>query len=72
MQQKFEQHAQNAGRVKDAADGTLGLGALSSPVWLQYLESSLGLFMLAGGALLLALRIYLTIREIREKRKPQS
>ncbi len=55
--------------VKQAVDGALGASAISAPIWVQYIETGLTVFMLAGGALLLALRLYLTMKEVRQKRK---
>jgi hypothetical protein len=48
---------------KEALDGILGVGAVSSPIWLQYLQTGFGLFMLVGGAVLLALRLAIAWRE---------
>ncbi len=56
-------------QAKNAVDGLIGIGAVASPWWLVYLESGLGLFMLTGGAVLLSFRIYLSILEIRVKRR---
>ncbi|MEE8386484.1 MAG: hypothetical protein V3S01_11265 [Dehalococcoidia bacterium] len=57
-------------QARHAVDAAIGLGAVASPWWLVYLENGLGLFMLAGGAVLLSFRIYLSVLEIRAKRKP--
>jgi hypothetical protein len=43
--------------VQGGIDGALSGVALSSPLWLQYLENLLGITMLVGGVLLLAIRI---------------
>lgn len=51
--------------VKNAIDGTLGVGAVTSPFWINALETGLGLFMLVGGVLLLILRIMIAWREWR-------
>lgn len=50
---------------KEALDGLLGVGAVSSPIWLQYIQTTIGMFMLIGGALLLALRLAIAWREWR-------
>jgi hypothetical protein len=50
---------------KEVMDGILGVGAVSSPIWLQYLQTTVGMFMLIGGALLLALRLAIAWREWR-------
>jgi hypothetical protein len=63
------QAQQSIETVKQAVDGTLGAGAVSAPFWVGYIETGLTMFMLAGGALLLALRLFLTVKEIRKKKK---
>lgn len=57
--------------AKASIDGTLGTVAVSSPIWLQWLENGLGLFMLVGGAALLVLRLAIAWREWRDGRKPR-
>lgn len=52
--------------AKEVLDGSLGLGAITSPIWLQYLQTGIGLFMLFGGAVLLALRLMIAWREWRQ------
>jgi hypothetical protein len=59
---------QNLEHLKQATDAAIGVTAVVSPLWMTYLENGLGLFMLIGGALLLGLRLWLTIREIRERK----
>ncbi len=56
-------------QAKHTIDAAIGIGAVASPWWLVYLENGLGIFMLAGGAVLLSFRIYLSILEIRAKRR---
>ena len=56
-------------QTRHIVDATIGVGAVASPWWLTYLEHGLGLFMLAGGAVLLSFRIYLSVLEIRAKRR---
>jgi hypothetical protein len=50
---------------KEALDGVLGIGAVTSPFWLQAVQTGIGLFMLIGGAILLALRLAIAWREWR-------
>ncbi len=51
-------------------DGSLGATALSSPIWLQWLETYLGAFMLVGGATLIVVRFLIIIRhELKRRRK---
>ncbi len=65
----MNQPQQSIETVKQAVDGVLGASAVSSPLWVGYIETGLTMFMLAGGALLLALRLFLTVKEIRKKAK---
>lgn len=50
-------------------DTPLATSAVTSPLWLQQVEWYIQDFMLFGGAILLAYRLYLMGREILEKRK---
>jgi len=61
--------AQHIEQLKQATDAAIGVSAVVSPIWLTYLENGLGLFMMIGGAILLGLRLWLTIREIKERKK---
>lgn len=54
---------------KEIIDGTLGIGAVTSPIWLQYLQTGIGMFMLLGGAVLLAPRLAIAWREWRHGHK---
>lgn len=54
--------------AKQVADYGLGAGAVTSPIWLQYLQTTIGLFMLIGGAVLLVIRLAISWHELREKR----
>lgn len=47
-------------------DSGLSTVALSSPIWLQWVESSFGLGMLIGGVVLLTLRIIISWREYKK------
>ena len=58
--------------AKTAIDGTLGVGAVTSPFWLNWLETGLGLFMLVGGAVLLILRLLIAWREWRDSKPPKT
>ena len=61
-----EQTVQSA---KAAIDATVGIGAVTSPFWMQALQTGIGVFMLIGGAFLLALRIMIAWREWRGRVK---
>lgn len=51
--------------TKMAIDGTIAVGAVTSPFWMQALQTGVGVFMLLGGAFLLGLRILIAWREWR-------
>ena len=51
---------------KSIFDFGLGGTALSSPMWIQGLESGLGVAMLVGGIVLLTLRIVLSWKEYKK------
>ena len=51
---------------KQALDGAIVAVSLASPWWLQALQQGVGLFMLLGGAVLLALRLAIAWREWRQ------
>lgn len=51
------------------ADAGVGAGAVSAGVWLQIIQNGLGIFMLVGGSVLLSMRLFLTYREIKSKKK---
>jgi len=59
VEQFIEQH-------KTATDVSLGSGAISSPMWWQYLEPTLQAILLIGGVFLLALRLHITFKEWRK------
>lgn len=48
-------------------DFGVGGVALSVPLWLQHLELWAQAFVLVGGAVLLALRLVLAVRELRRR-----
>ena len=57
-------------------DGVLASSALSSPLWLQWVEQEVGLFLLIGGAILLAIRLgyagHKLWTDIRDRKKPKE
>ena len=58
--QAIHQHAEG---LKQAADYTLATTGLTAYWWYQYFEDGTKLFMMVGGAVLLALRIYIAVRD---------
>jgi hypothetical protein len=57
------------GRSTILIDGTAGVGAITAPLWLQEAAVVVQLAVLAGGALLLALRIAIAWRDLRNQRR---
>ena len=55
--------------MKNAIDLSIAGVALSSPTWLTLIETGLGMAALAGGVVLLIIRIALGIREWRKRDK---
>lgn len=49
--------------MKVPIDAAIGGVAASSPLWYQYVETGLGIFMLIGGAVLLCLRLAIAWRD---------
>jgi len=47
-------------------DTTLAGMAISTPVWVEYTQTYVGLLVLVGGAALLAVRLVLALREWRK------
>lgn len=58
--------------TKAIVDGSIVLGAMSAPLWLQVVEQGLGLFMLVGGAGLLVGRLILLRRELKAAKSKQE
>jgi hypothetical protein len=53
--------------VKNVVDTTLATSLVSTPIWLQWVEQSLQLFMLVGGSILLIFRLWAMLRERKSK-----
>lgn len=61
--------------AKNVGDVGLGLGGATSPAWLQYLHTVNELaaaFAVLGGAVLVALRVALAYRELKEGRRVKA
>ena len=54
--------------LKNITDTTIATGLVSTPIWLQWVEQGLQLFMLVGGSVLLAFRLWAMIKERKSKR----
>jgi hypothetical protein len=52
---------------RTAADVALGTSAVSSPIWLQHLENGAAAVAALGGALLIVIRVWIAIRDLRSK-----
>lgn len=55
-------------QMKAAFDYSLGGAAISSPLWLQYLEQGAAMITLFGGAILILGRLWQMFREWQGKR----
>jgi len=53
-------------------DGSIVAAAFSSPWWINFLHEGIGLYMLVGAAILLTLRIYMSIAEIRRNKTKEE
>jgi hypothetical protein len=52
-------------------DSGLGCTAVGAALWLWF-QAAIGVFMLCGGAALLGMRLWLTWREVQEKRAKKN
>ena len=60
------------GVMKVVKDVTLGTGMVTAPVWVQWLQNAselVAFVAVLGGAVLVWLRVKLTLKEIRAKEK---
>ena len=55
--------------TKVGVDAVIATGVISTPLWLQLIEQGFQVFMLMGGAALLCMRIWITVKELRSKKK---
>ena len=55
-------------KIKNITDTALSTSLVSTPIWLQWVEQGLQLFMLVGGSVLLAFRLWAMIKERKSKR----
>ena len=53
--------------IKNITYTALATSLLSTPIWLQWVEQSLQLFMLVGGSILLIFRLWAMIKERKSK-----
>ena len=53
--------------LKNITDTPLATGLVSTPIWLQWVEQGLQLFMLVGGSILLIFRLWAMYRERKSK-----
>ena len=51
------------------SDTSLAVGAVSTPWWIPLIQDTLGLALAAAGLVLVVLRIVLTYRELKHKRR---
>ena len=55
-------------KIKNVTDTALSTSLVSTPIWLQWVEQGLQLFMLVGGSVLLAFRLWAMIKERKSKK----
>jgi hypothetical protein len=55
--------------VKTSLDSALAAGAISTPLWMQYMQTYGGFFMLVGGLALLGIRLLIAWNEWQAQRK---
>jgi len=55
-------------QLKNATDTVIATSLVSTPIWLQWVEQGLQLFMLVGGSILLAFRLWAMIKERKSKK----
>ena len=53
--------------LKNATDTVIATSLVSTPLWLQWVEQGLQLFMLVGGSVLLVFRLWAMIKERKSK-----
>ena len=55
-------------KIKNITDTALSTSLVSTPIWVQWVEQGLQLFMLVGGSVLLAFRLWAMIKERKSKK----
>ena len=55
-------------KLKNVTDTALSTSLVSTPIWLQWVEQGLQLFMLVGGSVLLTFRLWAMLRERKRKK----
>ena len=55
-------------QLKNATDKVIATSLVSTPIWLQWVEQGLQLFMLVGGSVLLIFRLWAMLRERKRKK----
>ncbi len=58
--------------IKQTLDGAVGGYGVSIPFWIDYVKEGLEIVALAGGLVLLAMRLWIAWRELREKKSLQQ
>tara|TARA_Y100000593_G_C4302110_1_gene333893 strand:+ start:379 stop:573 length:195 start_codon:yes stop_codon:yes gene_type:complete len=54
---------------KTVIDTTIATGMISTPIWLQWVEQGLQIFMLVGGAALLIMRLWIMYNEFKNRKE---
>ena len=55
-------------KIKNVTDTALSTSLVSTPIWLQWVEQGLQLFMLVGGSVLLVFRLWAMLTERKRKK----
>ena len=55
-------------QLKNATDTVIATSLVSTPIWLQWVEQGLQLFMLVGGSVLLVFSLWAMLRERKRKK----
>ena len=54
---------------KTVIDATIATGMIGTPIWLQWVEQGLQIFMLVGGAALLIMRLWIMYNEFKNRKE---
>tara|TARA_R110000772_G_scaffold22058_1_gene59965 strand:- start:228 stop:431 length:204 start_codon:yes stop_codon:yes gene_type:complete len=55
--------------LRTLLDGSIAIGALASPVWIDWIEHGAGAIMAVLGVVLVGIRVYMAIKELKRKAK---
>ncbi len=55
--------------VRTAFDVSLGTSAATAPIWLEYVQNGTTVVVGVGGAILVVIRVWIAIRELRNSKQ---